>query len=93
MNILNELEQKVQNNPQASYYYGIEKQIAEINGLLRKIRLEKNISQIQIAKETGLSKQMISKIESSNGNPTLSTLVKYCSCIGIDLVDLLQQNM
>ena len=93
MDILKELEEKVHSNSDASYYYKIENQVAGINTILRKIRLSKNISQIQIAKETGLSKQMVSKMECYNGNPTLTSLVKYCDCIGIDLLELLSQEL
>lgn len=92
MSILNELEKKVSSNLEASYYYQIEKQVNEISKILKEIRLKEQIPQIQIARQTGLSKQMISKIECYNGNPTLTTLVKYCNCVGIDLVELLQQH-
>lgn len=91
MNILNELEKEVSSDAESCYYYQIYNQITEISAILRKKRLEKNITQIEIARKTGLSKQMVSKIESYNGNPTLLTLVKYCDCIGVDLVDALKR--
>lgn len=69
-----------------------QEKVITINHLLRQIREAKGISQAQIAKTTGLSKQMVSKIESANGNPTLITLVKYCDCVGIDLEKLLNEN-
>lgn len=90
-NILKELEEKINNNPESSYHYKIEKEVVNISGILKEIRLSKNISQIEIARKTGISKQMVSKIESVNGNPTLTVLVKYCDCIGVDLSKLLKQ--
>lgn len=60
------------------------------NWLLREIRESKRIKQIEIARETGLSKQMISKMEGNNGNPTLETLMKYCFTIGVDLEDAIR---
>ena len=69
-----------------------QEKVITINHLLRQIRKSKGISQAQIAKTTGLSKQMVSKIESANGNPTLITLVKYCDCVGIDLEKLLSES-
>ena len=92
MNILNELEHDVTNNPKSCYFYSIEQQVNEISKLLKQIRLAEEIKQIEIANKTGLSKQMISKIECYNGNPTLVTLVKYCDCIGINLAKLLEQH-
>ena len=92
MDILKELEKDVSNSPEASYFYKIDQQVYEISKLLREIRVKEEITQIQIAKKTGLSKQMISKIECYNGNPTLTTLVKYCDCVGINLVELLEKH-
>lgn len=91
--ILKELEEEVYSNSESLYQYKIENQINEITKTLRKIRLKKKIKQIEIAKRTGLSKQMISKIETANGNPSLSTLVKYCDCIGVDLSELLMHAL
>ena len=84
MGILNELEKNVLNNSESKYFYEIEQQV------IRQIRINENITQIHIAKNTGLSKQMVSKIECYNGNPTLTTLVKYCDCIGVNLLELLK---
>ena len=89
MSILEKFENEILNDAEAKKAYMIEEQIDKICLLLKKIRLDKNISQTQIAKETRLSQQMISKIESYNGNPTLTSLVKYCDCIGINLYELL----
>ena len=91
--ILKDLEQEVYNNPESLYYYKIENQIDEITKTLKNIRIKKSITQTEIARKTGLSKQMISKIEVANGNPTLNTLVKYCDCIGINLAELLKQSI
>lgn len=92
MSILEKFENEVLNDAEAKKSYMIEEQIDKISFLLKKIRMDKNISQTQVAKETGLSQQMISKIESYNGNPTLTSLVKYCDCIGINLYELLQTS-
>ena len=69
----------------------VEEKVCSINTLLKDIRTDRNISQSEISKKTGLSKQMVSKMEHKNGNPTLSTLVKYCDCIGVDLEELLRK--
>ena len=62
-----------------------ENEIYKVNLLLRKIRESQDIKQTDISKRTGLSKQMISKMEHREGNPTLSTFMKYCECINVDL--------
>lgn len=38
-----------------------------------------------VASQTGLSQQMVSKIESFNGNPSMLSFLKYCNCIGVDV--------
>ena len=43
-----------------------------------------------MAKRTGLTQQMISKIESCNVNPSMESFVKYCDGIGINLLELLK---
>lgn len=67
-------------------------EVTTINNLLRQFRESKGMTQIQVAKATGLSKQMVSKMESPEGNPTLTTLVKYCVCVGIDLAEALSET-
>lgn len=56
-----------------------------INEGLREMRVAQGISQAEIARRTGISKQMISKMEIPGSNMTLDTLSKYCVAIGVDL--------
>lgn len=67
--------------------------MCNFNSLLREIRKSKKIKQIEIAKNTGLSKQMVSKMESVDGNPTLDSLLKYCFGIGVDLEEALEKQI
>ena len=67
--------------------------MCNFNSLLRGIRKSKKIKQIEIAKNTGLSKQMVSKMESVDGNPTLDSLLKYCFGIGVDLEEALEKQI
>lgn len=76
----------------SNYSDDILQQTSKFNQLLREIRKSKGISQVQVAKSIGMSKQMISKMESPDGGTTLTTLMKYCNCVGIDLVSLLEQE-
>ena len=52
--------------------------------LQKQYETEKEI--YNIAK--GLSQQMVSKIESYNGNPSIESFVKYCNGIGINLLEI-----
>ena len=56
-----------------------------INEGLKEMRIAQRISQAEIAKKSGISKQMVSKMEIPGSNMTLDTLSKYCVAIGVDL--------
>lgn len=69
--------------------YEIETEIYNIAICLKRIRKEKKLTQKDVAQRTGLTQQMISKIESYNGNPSIESFVKYCNGIGINLLEVL----
>lgn len=55
------------------------------NEVLREIRLINDISQAEVARKSGLSEQMVSKIETVGYNITIDTLAKYCVALDIDI--------
>ena len=57
----------------------------ELAKRLRSYRNFKHLTQKDVASQTGLSQQMVSKIESFNGNPSMLSFLKYCNCIGVDI--------
>ena len=67
-----------------------EKQIAKN---IKKIRLEKNLSQEKLAKLSGLTKGYISKIEKSDKAPPLSTLSKIAHALDSDITLLTAEDL
>ncbi|UCF56785.1 MAG: helix-turn-helix domain-containing protein [Deltaproteobacteria bacterium] len=67
-----------------------EKQIAKN---IKKIRLEKNLSQEKLAKLSGLTKGYISKIEKSDKAPPLSTLSKIANALNVDITILTAEDL
>lgn len=57
---------------------------------LQKKRLEKNLSQKDIANITGLSQQAISRIETFQYSPSLQNLLKYMKALNIDINSLFE---
>ena len=57
---------------------------------LKRIRTQKGISQGDIAKKLGLSRGFISTIENGKTNPTLSTIAKLATTLGISVDELLK---
>ena len=88
MSLLEKLKEEVITDPLLQKQYETEKEIYNIAKCLKKIRKEKKLTQKDIANKTGLSQQMVSKIESYNGNPSIESFVKYCNCIGINLLEI-----
>lgn len=60
----------------------------EISEKIKEIRLKKGISQRELGRQIGMSGQMISKIESANTTPSLETLLKISTALGVELNDL-----
>lgn len=55
---------------------------------LVRLRKEQNITQKELAKKTGLTQQIISKIEKMDRKPTLLNLIKYLLGLDININDL-----
>ncbi|GFP76362.1 helix-turn-helix transcriptional regulator [Clostridium fungisolvens] len=55
---------------------------------LKMARVESDMSQDELAKAVGATRQTISMIESGNYNPTLKLAVAICKALGKTLNDL-----
>ncbi len=56
---------------------------------VRRIRLEKGVSQERAALEAGIDRTLLSKIERQITNPSLETLLKLANYLDVDISDLL----
>ena len=52
---------------------------------IAKVRLEKKLSQTQLAKLTGMHRSNICRIESGRQNISLDTLIRIFDALGIDI--------
>ena len=59
-----------------------------INEKLRKARIEKGLSQTELAKLIGVSRQTINMIENNDYNPTKLLCLKICKILGKTLDEL-----
>ncbi len=57
---------------------------------LKKIRIKKNITQIEIAKTLGVNRSFVSNIENGKNNPTLSTIANLAKVLGVSTNELLK---
>ena len=58
------------------------------NMKLKIARMEKNLSQIQLAKMTGVTRQTIGMIEAGDFNPSLKLCIAICRALDMTLVRL-----
>ena len=57
---------------------------------LRKLRLKKNMSQVDLANALNVDRAYISNIENGRMNPTLSTLEKLAGALNVSSSELLK---
>ena len=59
-----------------------------MNDKMKQARLEKNLSQTELAKKIGVSRQTINMIENGVYNPTIELCIRICKELGVTLIDL-----
>ena len=59
--------------------------------ILKEYRISLELSQKEIAEKSGLTRQMVSRIETYMYSPTLTTFVKYLFALNIDISKLLNE--
>lgn len=57
---------------------------------VKRLRIEKDITQTSLAEKLGVDKSFISNIENGKTNPTLSTITNIAKVLGIKLEELLK---
>ena len=58
------------------------------NSKMKDARLSKGLSQVELAKEIGVSRQTINMIENGDYNPTIALCIKICKTLDKTLNDL-----
>jgi transcriptional regulator with XRE-family HTH domain len=57
---------------------------------VKRIRLEKGLTQEQFSEISGFSQQYVSGLETGRRNPTIVTLYELAKALGVSHIDLLQ---
>lgn len=63
----------------------VAEQLAEIIGTITEARIEKGLTQRDLAKMSGLKQSAIARMENIQVVPRLDTLIKIARCLGITL--------
>lgn len=80
-----ELQSVVKKNPVMAQYVEEFNQEYELIQSLVKARKEAGLTQKEVAQKSGLTQQMVSRIEKIDYSPTLANLMKYINAIGVML--------
>jgi transcriptional regulator with XRE-family HTH domain len=69
----------------------IEVQRAELYSLLKKLRRDKGIRQVELAEKLGMPQSFVSKYESGDRRLDVLELRQVCAAIGISLQEFIQE--
>lgn len=60
----------------------------KLGGNLKRIRVSKNVTQVEIAKILGVDRSFVSNIENGKNNPTLSTITNLAKALKVPIDEL-----
>lgn len=78
-----DLQRAMKEDPKMISYVQEFNEEYELIQSLIKARKESGLTQKDVAKRSGLTQQMISRIEKIDNSPTLNNLLKYINAIGV----------
>lgn len=61
----------------------------KVGSIIRRVRLDRKMTQKQLAEKMNISDKTISKWECGSGNPDVSLILELSSILGIGIQDLL----
>jgi transcriptional regulator with XRE-family HTH domain len=59
----------------------------------KRLRMERRLTQEQVAEKSGFSQQYISGLEAGRRNPTVVTLFELSQALGVSYLDLMQPGL
>lgn len=80
-----ELNEAIRNDAELAEYVREFEQEYELMQSLVKARKELGLTQKDISKRSGLTQQMVSRMEKIDNSPTLTNFLRYISAIGLDI--------
>jgi putative transcriptional regulator len=67
-----------------------EKKELRVSARLKKLRLERELSQDALAQKAGIERKTINRIENGHFSPNLSTLLSVCKALKVKPSDVLE---
>jgi HTH-type transcriptional regulator/antitoxin HipB len=85
VNVKEEINKRIEKDPELKAAYEQAQQEYEVVKQLVKARNEKGFSQSDVAKQSGLTQQMVSRIEIVDNSPTLRNFIRYADSLGLKI--------
>lgn len=85
VNVKKEINKRIENDIELKKAYDDAQHEYEVIKQLVKFRNEIGISQSEVAKQAGLTQQMVSRIETVDNSPTLRNFIKYVDSLGLEI--------
>ncbi|APH20935.1 TPA: helix-turn-helix domain-containing protein [Clostridium botulinum] len=80
-----EIEKAIQNNPELEIYMKQANAQYQLIKSLVEFRKSAKITQREVAERSGLTQQMVSRLEKIDNSPTLDVFLRYVSALGLEL--------
>lgn len=80
-----EIEKAIENNPELEIYMKQADAQYQLIKSLVEFRKSAKITQREVAERSGLTQQMVSRIEKIDNSPTLDVFLRYVSALGLEL--------
>ena len=71
-------------------YFRDDKGIKQLGKRIKKLRLEQKVSQIQLAFESGISREQLGRIESGKINTSVSNIFAIAKALNVELKDVFE---
>jgi DNA-binding XRE family transcriptional regulator len=85
VNVKEEINRRLENDDELKKAYDYAQHEYEIIKQLVKMRNEMGLTQSDVAIKSGLTQQMVSRIETIGNSPTLKNFIKYVDSLGLEI--------
>jgi DNA-binding XRE family transcriptional regulator len=85
VDVKKEINKRLESDAELKKFYDCAQREYEVLKQLVKIRKEMGFSQEDVARRSGLTQQMVSRIETLGNSPTLKNFIKYVNGLGLEI--------
>lgn len=69
-----------------------DERLVKLGNRIKELRLQKGISQVELANRIGKDQPSLNRVEKGNINPSYIYLVKICEGVGVEMSELFRKD-